>query len=265
MRMRYLLPLLALLLAAGGASGGSKKSEKSDTVFQTSTIGALMAGVYDGEMTFEALRRRGDFGLGTFNALDGEMVALDGRFFQVRTDGRAYPVPDSARTPFTVVKHFRADRTLTVRDASTLKELEQMLDRAIPSPNVTSAIRIEGRFRQLTTRSVPRQSKPYPSLPEAAKQQTTFQFEEVEGVMVGFRTPEYLSGVNVPGYHFHFLTADRKAGGHVLACNVEQATAQLDTALAVELVLPGTAEFGRANLTGQSQEALDRVERSGDR
>src|SRR5262249_53182823 len=129
--------------------------------------------------------------------------------------------------------------------------------------NVCTAIRVEGRFDRVTTRSVPRQTKPYPPLVAAAKAQKTFALRNVVGTMVGFRTPEYMAGLNVPGYHFHFLTADRRAGGRVLACSVRQARAGLDSALSLDVRLPATPEFARADLAGQSRQDLDRVEGAG--
>jgi len=247
--------LYVVLLAAGlaaSATGATRQTPRDDSLFQASTLGALQVGVLDGDMTFARLRRNGDFGLGTFNALDGEMVAVDGSFYQVRVDGSVHRVPNNAKTPFAVVKWFRPNRTLTLSGVGSLEALGQLLDAEIASPNIPTAIRIQGRFPRLTTRSVPRQSKPYPTLAEAVQQQTTFQLTDVEGVMVGFRTPAYLGAVNVSGYHFHFLTADRRAGGHVLAAEIGQARAQLDNALGVRMVLPGTPEFADALLPAPS-------------
>src|SRR5262249_43965491 len=153
-----------------------------------------------------------------------ELVELEGRFYQVRTDGRATPVADTERTPFAVVKQFRTDRTVPLSERVNYTQLEQFLDRALPSRNILYAVRIQGRFDSVVTRSVPRQRPPYPPLAEAVKQQRTFSFRDVDGTIVGFRMPDYMRGLNVPGYHFHFLTADRNAGGHILACEMQNVT-----------------------------------------
>lgn len=253
--------LLALVTALAAAAAIARAPRERDAVFQASTIGALLAGVFDGDTTFAELARHGDFGLGTFNELDGEMVAVDGRYYQVRTDGRAVRVAGTQRTPFAVVKWFRADRTLSLEGAASLAELERLLEGAISSPNVLTAIRIEGRFPDLSLRSVPRQTRPYPGLLEATRRQTTFALREVDGVLVGFRTPAYMADLNVAGYHFHFLSRDRSTGGHVLACSIGRARVQLDEARGFRLVLPATREFDRAPLGTQSQEELDRAER----
>ena len=50
---------------------------------------ALLDGIYDGEMTIGELLGKGNFGIGTFDALDGEMIILDGVCYQLRGDGTA--------------------------------------------------------------------------------------------------------------------------------------------------------------------------------
>jgi alpha-acetolactate decarboxylase len=76
------------------------------TLFQVSTTGALVQGVYKGAVTIGELKNHGDFGLGTFEGLDGEMVALDGKFYQVHSDGRITEPPDAAPVPFACVTNF---------------------------------------------------------------------------------------------------------------------------------------------------------------
>ncbi|MFN3648442.1 MAG: acetolactate decarboxylase [Armatimonadota bacterium] len=238
--------------ANGVTAEARRESRRDDAIFQTSTIGALTAAVLDGHMTVAKLQKHGNFGVGTFHALDGEMVVVDGSAYQVRVDGSVRRVPGSTTTPFAMVKWFRPERSVRIQGTESLDALGQLLDGLIASPNVSTAIRIEGRFNRILTRSVPAQSKPYAGLAEAVRQQRTFELLGVEGVMVGFRTPEYLAPLNNGGYHFHFLTADRKAGGHVLAVDISQARAQLDNSLGFRLALPGSQEFAEAVLPGQN-------------
>src|SRR6478752_2893720 len=75
-------------------------------LFQASTIGALLDGAYDGDLTFAELAEHGDLGLGTVNALDGEMIAVDGEFLRVDAAGDVHPVAAEERTPFAVVTWF---------------------------------------------------------------------------------------------------------------------------------------------------------------
>ncbi len=150
-----------------------------------------MNGVYDGDFSFGELEKHGDFGLGTFEALDGEMVAVDGKFYQVKTDGKAYPVSPGPEDAFRR-SHLlsRPIRPWTLSEPLDLKQLESYLAEQLPSPNFPYAIKITGKFSYIKTRSVPRQVKPYPPLVEVAKHQKVFEFREVDGVIVGFYPPQ---------------------------------------------------------------------------
>ena len=257
--------LVALLLLVSFAALGCQSSAPSgssapssngnDVLFQYSTLDTLMAGVYDGDVTFGELKQHGDFGLGTFNTLDGEMVEVDHQFYQVKSDGIAYPVSDDMKAPFAEVTYFAADQTIEVSDALDCAGLQKFLDGKLPSINVPYAIKITGVFAQLQTRSVPKQTKPYPPLAQVVKTQSTFDFTNVSGVMVGFRLPTYMSGVGAAGYHLHFLTDDRKAGGHVLSCKVQKVTVEIDTTGELNMVLPSDAAFYKVDLSTSSPKA----------
>ncbi len=231
-----------------------------DVLFQASTITALMNGVFDGSMTYKELGEHGDFGLGTFNRLDGEMVELDGRFYQVKTDGVAYPVNDSMITPFADVTFFDADEKISFNESANLTKLQDFLLSEMPSKNVFYAIRIDGTFDYVKTRSVPPQSKPYSNLTMAVKNQSIFQFYNQSGTIVGFWSPSYVSGVNVAGYHFHFLTADRKAGGHLLDLRLRNASIAIDYTPEFFMDLPGGDQFAQADLSGANQGELKKIE-----
>ena len=231
------------------------------TLFQTSTIDALLEGNYDGDVSFAELADRGDFGLGTLNALDGEMVALDGRFYQVRADGRAYAVDAWAKTPFAVVTVFEPDLTQTLPGGMDFEDLRGYLDAMVGDPAVCCAVRVDGDFEYVKTRSVPRQRKPYPPLVEVVEAQPTFELRDVKGSLVGFRFPSYAQGMNVAGYHFHFITADRSAGGHVLECRLIGGVLRVDHEADLRLELPPGVDLPVPDTTAEKKEALDRVER----
>ena len=246
---------LALLLS------GQCAAFEDDVLFQVSTIDALMQGVFDGFYSFNDLMARGDFGIGTFNALDGEMVALDGEYYQVRADGVAYPVQGDMTAPFATVTRFEADQTAALENASNFTELARQIDRHLPSPNAFYALRIDGTFPYVQTRSVPRQEKPYPRLAEAVEDQSVFNLTNVTGSVVGIWSPDFVKGVNVPGYHLHFITEDRKAGGHILEIQVSNATAQVDVTAGFAMQLPSSGDFYNVNLSGDLQEELERIEK----
>ena len=247
---------LALCLAAVPLNAAQPR-----LLFQTSTLQALMAGVYDGDLTFQELARHGDFGLGTFDALDGEMIAIEGAFYQARADGRVSPVAGAMTTPFAEVTFFKADKTHLIEMPMNFRQLLAYVDRLLPNPNLPYAIRIDGFFPSVKTRSMPRQQKPYPPLTAAAAKQAVFDLAGVKGVIVAFRHPAYLAGINMPGYHCHFITADRRAGGHLLDCRVEGATVAVDAIPNFYLRLPESQAFSRTDLTGDRRHELEQIER----
>jgi acetolactate decarboxylase len=240
---------LALVIVASAVVGCGSAPSKDDVLFQYASLQALQAGVYDGELTVGELKGHGGFGIGTFNTLDGEMVVLDGSIYQVKSDGVAHSAGDSQKIPFAEVTEFGADQTIEVGQSLDCAGLQSYLDAKLPSLNVPYAIKITGTFDQAKTRSVPAQTRPYRPLAEVVKTQSTFDFTSVQGTMVGFRLPSYMAGVNAAGYHLHFLTADHKAGGHVLACQVQNVKAEIDLTAEWSLILPGDSDFYQANLS----------------
>jgi acetolactate decarboxylase len=231
------------------------------TLFQTSTVDALLEGKYEGDVSFAELGDRGDFGLGTFDALDGEMICLDGSFYQVKSNGVAYAVDDKARTPFAVVTVFEPDTSQMLSKPIDLEALCAYLDRVIGGGTTCCAIRVDGHFEYIRTRSVPRQRKPYPPLVEVVKHQPTFQLRDVSGSLVGFRFPDYAQGLNVSGYHFHFITADRSAGGHVLGCRLASGELHIDHEGDLRLELPPEVGLPAPDQSAKKAETLDRIER----
>lgn len=254
-----LLRFLALCFAALCAAPISAAQ-----LTQLSTIDALMSGVYDGPFTIGEVKRLGDFGLGTFNALDGEMVLDKGVVYQVRGDGSVHPMRNSEHTPFALVTRFKPEHSVELPAGIGLAELEQFLDARLPGVNRFYAVRIEGLFHSLKARSVPRQQRPYLPLAEAAKQQAVFDFGEVRGTVLGFRSPPFVKGVGVPGYHLHFLRADRRAGGHVLDFQIEKAVLFWQALDDFRLLLPKDDEFSAADLARDREKELNQVERNRD-
>jgi acetolactate decarboxylase len=230
-------------------------------LFQTSTIDALLEGRYDGDVSFAELEEHGDFGLGTLEALDGEMVALDGSFYQVKADGRAYATDGGTRTPFAVVTFFEPGLSQRLTGPMDLATFCTHLDLLVGGEVSCYAVRVNGRFEYVKTRSVPRQRRPYPPLAKVVEHQPTFELRDVPGSLVGFRFPRYAQDLNVAGYHFHFITADRSAGGHVLEFQLARGDLLVDSEANLRLELPPGVELPAPDPTVGKKEALDRIER----
>lgn len=257
MKKRFALLALLLMISMPHLANAA---DSDDRIFQYSTIEALLSGVYDGTMTYGHLRDKGDFGIGTFQHLDGEMIGVDGEFYQIKSDGKAYAVDDDAMTPFATMKFFRTDITLHPPKGLTFSQLSDFIDKQLPSPNLIYAVRINGTFKQVKTRSVPAQEKPYKPATEVVKKQPTFDFKDMTGIMAGYRFPSYLRMVSVPGYHLHFLTAKHDAGGHVLDMVTNEVTVRIDTASGLELALPGEGDFLTKPLGKDNTAAMKAVE-----
>jgi acetolactate decarboxylase len=250
--VRRIIPCaLALALFAAGARGAGAAE-----AYQVSTISALLAGGYDGTTTIAELLRHGGFGLGTFNGVDGEMMVLDGRVYRGTTDGRAHVVGETELTPFAVVVAFQPQGAAPIGAGQSLAQLQAALDALPYSASRILAARVDGRFRALRLRSEPKQLPPYRPLAEVIKeQQVVHTFEDIDGSLIGFRFPAAARSVNVAGWHFHFLSADRTHGGHVLALTTGASTAALEEISDLRIRFP---EQAPASASGaESVEAVE--------
>jgi acetolactate decarboxylase len=219
-------------------------------VYQTSTMGALLQGVYDGEVTIRELLRHGNFGLGTFNRLDGEMLVLDGVGYQLRSDGSATIADPEQKTPFAAVTWFHADHTLEVSEPCDRAAVQARIDGALESTNLMVAVRVVGHFSLMRTRTVTEQHQPYRPFTEATKDQQEVTFTGVTGTLAGFRMPEFEQGISVAGYHSHFINEDREHGGHALDYRLVRGTVEISVRSELHLSLQRTPEFLSAELTG---------------
>jgi acetolactate decarboxylase len=229
-------------------------------VFQTSTITALVEGLFDGNVPYRDVMRHGDFGVGTFNALDGEMVAIDGHYFHLRSDGSVTPVSGDELTPFAAVTNF--EPTIDHRESGVLDRAgcEAVVHQLVPSENLFYALRIDARFPSIKTRTVSKQTKPYPRLADAAASETISTLTDVEGTIVGFHTPDYAKGIGVAGYHLHFLSADHRSGGHVFDFTVESPRIRIDAEGDLHLSMQATDEFLATTFAGEVSAEISRAE-----
>ncbi|HEY2527293.1 MAG TPA: acetolactate decarboxylase, partial [Xanthobacteraceae bacterium] len=241
--------LLVLTVGAPPARAGE--------AYQVATISSLLAGAYDGDTTVDEMLRHGDFGLGTFNGVDGEMMVLDGQVYRGTTDGRAHLVARSERTPFAVLVDFHPQASMPVAAGQSLEQLQAALDALPCSASRVLAVRIDGRFRSIQIRSEPKQIPPYRPLAEVIKEkQVVNTLAEVNGTLIGFRFPVAASSVNVTGWHFHFLTSDKVWGGHILTLTTGAGRALVQEISDLRIHFPAQAPS-----SSTSAEAVRAVER----
>lgn len=224
------------------------KSTNRHSVFQTSLISALLDGVYEGDMTVSELLSHGDFGLGTFNSLDGEMLILDSVCYRLRAGGEVSEAPADEGVPFALVTRFVPDLRFELAGALTRSELtEQLLDH-LPSANYLYAAKVTGQFKRIAMRNVVKQERPYRPLAEVTDGEPVDTAENLGGIMAGFQTPAYERGIGVPGGHLHFISDDRRSGGHVLDFEATDLVVELCIGTDLTVSLPTTTEFQQADL-----------------
>jgi acetolactate decarboxylase len=231
------------------------------TLFQVSTSGALVAGVYDREVSVGAILEHGDFGLGTFANLDGEMVVLEGRAFQVQGTGKVLEAAPDAGAPFAVVTRFSPQIHTDCGPLTTFKDLEKCCDRYRVSGNIFYAIRLDGHFTRVRTRAVNPPS-PGTRLVDATKAQSEFSFTDIDGTLVGLWSPGFSSAFSVQGYHFHFVSKDRQHGGHLLDIEAARLYVRIESLTDFHLALPASEAFLKADLSKNTAEELAYAEQA---
>ncbi len=257
-RLRAALLLLAAL--AISAACGRAIAQATPSLYIYSTLDALLAGTYDGDLTVRDLSAKGDLGIGTFNRLDGEMVAVDGVFYHAMADGSVVVADPMDQTPLAYVTRFHPTQSFKDETTLQLAELEKWLDNRLANPNLFYAVRIEGEFRDVSVRAIAPQVKPYKPLAEVFKTQSVHTYPATRGTLIGIRSPAFSKGISVPGYHWHYLTADRQHGGHVLALTLVEGSAKVESIQRVNLELPGNEAFAHADQTKDRSEETRRVE-----
>ncbi len=241
---------------------GTPVAGDHDTLYQVSTIDALMQGAFDGTEPVSETLQHGDFGIGTFDGLDGEMIVLDGKMYQARADGLVYPVPDRMTTPFATVTRFDTDFIVTTDRRMNMSGLSSALTSKLPSQNMVYAVKIHGMFPEMKVRAIPRQQQPYQTLTNASKSQSVYTYSGTTGTVVGFYTPVLFEGLNVPGYHLHFISDDKKTGGHILDMTAEAgALVEYDITPDFTMSLPTSGTFTGVDLSQDLSSELAKVER----
>jgi acetolactate decarboxylase len=238
----------------------AKSDPGNNRIYLTAPVNALVEGIFEENVPVSEVQKHGDFGLGTFNDLDGEMVLLEGQIYRAAADGSVRPVSPQTLTPFACVTYFQPTSSEISKHQLGYPDFLAWLTALMPSPNIFYAFRVEGLFDQVKTRSVSRQENHRP-LVEATRDQQVFYFNNVAGTVVGFFTPVFMASLNVPGLHLHFLSQDRQEGGHVLECHVRQARAEIQFLYTLELSLPHNLDYLSWDFQRDIQGDLDKAEK----
>jgi acetolactate decarboxylase len=234
-----LLAIFLMLIALEAILLNGAPAEDHEVLYQASTLDALSQGKLDGIISVSELKKHGDSGIGTFEDIDGEMVIVDGEIYQARYDGTVLKAGDNVSIPYAQITFFEPDLTITMNDVNyNLSSMQGMINRSLPSYDVYYAVRIEASIPYIKFRSVPPQDYPGGNLTGAVANQTVFEQRNINGTIVGFYSPASARGTGVPGYHLHFISKDKKWGGHVLDLTLDDALVTMDLTPELSLNLP---------------------------
>jgi acetolactate decarboxylase len=254
---------IVCLLAISAVSAGNGLLAKDDAIHQVSLMQSFMHGEYDGVITVGELKSYGDTGLGTFEGVNGEMIVLDGVVYQASADGSINIMKDNETVPFSTVTPFDEDEKIPEISASSFDNLTSQLDKEIEKYGVNNiyVAKIKGDFSNITVRSVEKQEKPYKEFTEVAKvDQKVFNYTNQSGTIVAVYFPEYMSELNMHGWHLHFLNDAKDKGGHVLGLTMENGTGSMDTIQEFDMVLPQSESFAKMDFSENMTAKINSVE-----
>lgn len=219
------------------------------SLFQIGNASALFSGAIQGEITYRQLKTKGNFGLGTFNNIDGEMVALDGHFYKISQQGETIPVDANWKTPFAELVKFSQHHSLPIVKVNSYAALKQLIKSKLDNHNIPYAIKITGTFHYLKLRSRSQRK----ALQTIDVMEETYTAENIKGTLVGFWFPDYLLSLTIPAFHFHFIADNRKLSGHVLELKANSVEVSINKIKQIELVFPQTQIYKNANITAATQ------------
>lgn len=243
----------ALHLRALDRQGFDHDRVAEHTAIQVGTLDAIMEGGYEGDATLAEVLRLGTMGIGTVQQLDGELVVLDGEPWVAAADGSVRREPLTTRTPFAVVVPFHAEADVELAGPLALTGITAVADELVGPTVPVAAICVRGTFTDLELRSVARQHPPYPRLSEVVAHQSTWHVERSTGTLLGFRFPDGLAGLEVPGYHLHYLSDDRTVGGHVLGATLLSGRLEVDHCEDLHVELPAGVGLGQPGAADRAE------------
>ncbi|NOQ29506.1 MAG: acetolactate decarboxylase [Helicobacteraceae bacterium] len=264
--MKPISILCSLLLITTFAVSSETKVEdetlnnSAAMVYQVGTLNSLLAGVYEGNISINEVSNFGNFGLGTVNAVNGEMVALDNNFYRIDANGNAHSAKNM-NTPFAVVTNFKTSKNYPLGEYDTMDSIHKYIETKFNSKNLIYAVSISGDFSSVRLRSECAQPEGHKPLIETiAKVENKYKFNNVKGTIVGFWFPKYMKNINVTGFHFHFLNDKNTKGGHMLGMKLKRGVLKIMPIYDFRMHLIDTERFRKTNLNLDFKDAAKKVE-----
>ena len=246
-----LLSIAAVLIINPAFAGCSAVQDSGKLLYISGTYGALSRGNYDGDATVADLKRHGDFALGSFSGIDGEMLGLNGKYYQIGAQGKIIEANDAWTVPNATVTFFKPDKTISLGKAASYTEMQANINSQLPTPNIFYAMKVTGKFDWIKARTLTKLNKPYPTTPYSTitQNEPTFEFRNVESTLIIVVTPNFAGEIAYPGYHAHFINSDGKYGGHVIDCSIISGQAEVASLPNFTVNLPQSAVFYHADFS----------------
>ena len=257
------LAVSALVGACGTANPSEGSAADRETIRQVSLLQGLTFGDYEGSRTVKEVKTMGDIGIGTFDALNGELIMLEGTIYRAAGDGSVEAVDDAETIPFCDVTFFDCDESETLTNIQGISELKEELNQTVSElgTNRFYFIRMDGTFNTMNVRSELAQTQPYKPLAKVLEtDQTFFDYSDIKGTVVGLYCPDYMDRLNAVGWHFHFISDDRNSGGHILDLKFDQAELKWDYTDGFAMILPENEMFREFDLTVDQSDDIKKVE-----
>ena len=234
-----------------------------ETIYQVALLQSLTQGYYDGIIKVSELKEHGDIGIGTFEGVNGEMIVLDGTVYQALGDGTVQVAADDETVPFSNVTFFDKDGSVELSDINDVNALKEKLNAMVEEngKNLFYFVKMSGTFEKMNVRSEIKQEKPYKTLDKALEtDQREFSYDNITGTVVALYCPDYMNGLNTPGWHFHFISDDKTKGGHLLDLQFAKATAEYDATPEFDMCLTDNGDFQQMELANDVSDAIKKVE-----
>lgn len=243
--MNAIIILVSFILSISIAFAATDDNQCSG-LFQVSTFAALLSENYDGDFSIRQLQKEGRDGIGVFNAVDGDMIAVDGVFYRIEADGKIKAAQPIEKTPFAQVACLDDGEKFSMKSIDGYASLKKKLDQKIKNKNIPHAIRIDGSFDLVKLSSSKEQHRPYKPIDLTYEKQIHYQIENTEGTIIGFWFPHFLGNVGVPGYHFHMINQERSMGGHLLDIKADQVKVTFQPMHDLTIKFPHNKVYGDA-------------------
>lgn len=203
----------------------------SETIklFQYNTLSALFAGLYGGTLKIKDLLQYGDHGIGTLNAIDGELIVIDGKAYQTKSENgqvQVIEVDPNEKVPYAAVVPHQTEVMFNQYDPINDQDLVKKMESFYDGENLFRSIKIKGHFSNMRVRMIPK-SETNTKFAEVANNQPEHSATDISGTIVGIWTPKIFHGISVAGYHLHFISDDLSFGGHIMDYTLEYGQIEL--------------------------------------